>query len=244
MIGYTGDNVENYAFKTWQPGVWNSICMTYDGEKQEMKININEKNVLESNSYTIKYQGGHNIVLMNDGAFWGGSPMHGKVTDVNVWRRVLTDKEIHHWEECKSSEGGDLINWETARFNLTAGITESVEDKEKYICFHKTSGKIYKTIKSKETFDGGIKYCNTIGAEVATADDASSLKVKEDLLLKSSTFSAGDGGELQEELHLLRPVLHRVHRQEGEQEVGQLQQPAAAYTERLGRGFSQELHST
>ena len=24
VIGYTGDGVENHAFKTWQPGVWNS----------------------------------------------------------------------------------------------------------------------------------------------------------------------------------------------------------------------------
>ena len=130
MIGYTGDGVENHAFKTWQPGVWNSVCLTYDGTKQTLKININEKNVFVSNSYTIKYRGNYNLVLMNDGAFWGGSPMHGKMTDVNVWRRVLTDKEIHHWEECKSSEGGDLVNWETARFNLTAGISQTVEDKE------------------------------------------------------------------------------------------------------------------
>ena len=177
MIGYTGDGVENHAFNTWQPGVWNSVCLTYDGTKQTLKININEKNVFVSNSYTIKYRGNYNLVLMNDGAFWGGSPMHGKMTDVNVWRRVLTDKEIHHWEECKSSEGGDLVNWETARFNLTAGISQTVEDKEKYICFHKTSGKIYKTIKSEENFDGGVKYCNTIGGDVATADDTTSLKV-------------------------------------------------------------------
>ena len=154
-----------------------------------MKININEKNVLESNSYSIKYEGDHNIVLMNDGAFWGGSPMHGKMTDVNVWSRVLTDDEIHHWEECQSDQGGDLVNWETARFNLTAGITQTVEDKEKYICFHKTSGKIYKTIKSKETFDGSVKYCNTIGAAVAKAEDANSLKEMEESFKKSCTYS-------------------------------------------------------
>ena len=134
--------------------------------------------MFESSSYTIRYQGNHNLVLMNDGGFWGGSPMHGKVTDVNVWSRVLTDDEIHHWEECKSSQGGDIVNWQTAKFNLTTGISQTVEDKEKYICFHKTSGKIYKTIKSKETFDGGVKYCNTIGALVATANDVGSLKVR------------------------------------------------------------------
>ena len=154
-----------------------------------MKININEKNVFESNSYTIKYEGAYNIVLMNDGAFWGGSPMHGKMTDVNVWSRVLTDKEIHHWEECKNDQGGDLVNWETARFNLTAGVSQTVEDKEKYICFHKTSGKIYKTIKSKENFDGSVKYCNTIGAFVATAEDASTLKEMEESFKKSCTYS-------------------------------------------------------
>ena len=28
VIGYTGDGVENYAFKTWMPGVWNSKFST------------------------------------------------------------------------------------------------------------------------------------------------------------------------------------------------------------------------
>ena len=28
VIGYTGDGVENHAFKTWQPGVWNSKSST------------------------------------------------------------------------------------------------------------------------------------------------------------------------------------------------------------------------
>ena len=152
---------------------------------------MNEENVFETTSYSIKYQGDHNIVLMNDGNFWGGSPMHGKMTDVNVWSRVLTDDEIHHWEECKSDQtgGGDIVNWETARFNITAGISQTVEDKEKYICFHKTSGKIYKTIKSKENFDGTVKYCNTIGADVATAEDANSLKEMEESFKKSCTSS-------------------------------------------------------
>ena len=165
------------------------MCLTYKASNNQLKINMNEANVFESDSYTIKYQGDHNIVLMNDGAFWGGSPMHGKMTDVNVWSRVLTDEEIHHWEECKNDQGGDLVNWETARFNLTAGISQTVEDKEKYICFHKTSGKIYKTIKSKETFDGSVKYCNTIGALVATADDETTLKQMEESFKKSCTYS-------------------------------------------------------
>ena len=104
---------------------------------------------------------------------------------------MLTDDEIHHWEECKSDQtvGGDIVNWETARFNITAGISQTVEDKEKYICFHKTSGKIYKTIKSKENFDGTVKYCNTIGADVATAEDAKSLK-------EINTIGASRSGEV------------------------------------------------
>ena len=37
VIGYSGDGVENHAFKTWQPGVWNSK----EGGQRERKFSRN-----------------------------------------------------------------------------------------------------------------------------------------------------------------------------------------------------------
>ena len=57
------------------------------------------------------YQGDHlkaegeNIRLMNSGGAWNWFPMHGSVTDLAVWDRILNTTEMMAWATCQEEEG-------------------------------------------------------------------------------------------------------------------------------------------
>ena len=52
----------------------------------------------------------------------------GKMSDINLWSRILTRREIYNWMNCAGSMTGDLASWETdptGQFDITgARITE------------------------------------------------------------------------------------------------------------------------
>ena len=58
---------------------------------------------MEISNYTGLYsqKKDRNLVLMNDGGYWGGEPGHGAMTDVNVWHRELSDVEMSDWAHCR-----------------------------------------------------------------------------------------------------------------------------------------------
>ena len=176
VLGYVGDGVYNENFPAWQPGVWSSGCVTVVPQQGNLTVVLNGQTVFETTEYEMEFQPGRNIVLMNDGAEWGGLPNHGEMTDVNVWRRILTLDEMRQWESCQSEPSmvGDVVRWDTASLNLTLGVSVREADKTE-ICPTKKGRKTYKAFKSKNTFTEMTKLCRNLGGQIAVAEDAGAL---------------------------------------------------------------------
>ena len=180
VVGYVGDGVFNENFPAWQPGVWNSACVKVAPQQRRLTVVLNGQQVLETTEYQMEFQSGRNIVLMNDGAAWGGLPNHGEMTDVQVWSRTLTLEQIRQWESCEADTSlvGDVVNWDTARFNLTAGVFVTERDKTE-ICSTQSARKTYKAFKSRNTFTQMTKLCRNLGGRTAVAEDAGALELME-----------------------------------------------------------------
>ena len=114
MFGYTRfAYLGGYEyFPSWQPEEWNSACVLASAPLSRFKVIINGETAVEISNYTGLYSqlgGGKNLVLMNDGGYWGGEPMHGAVTDVNVWPRQLSQTELEDWAECRGAAQGRSV---------------------------------------------------------------------------------------------------------------------------------------
>ena len=53
--------------------------------------------------YFLHFKSPQNIVLMNSPYV---EPHHGAMTDVNIWKRILTEQEQSDWMFCKTETGG------------------------------------------------------------------------------------------------------------------------------------------
>ena len=122
----------------------------------------------------VDYKGTHkkrpgNIFLLN--AFFKQSgfvyPMEASITDVNIWRRVLTPDQIKRWSQCTNKEGGDFINWETSDISADGVATHDVEKTD--ICHSKQI--VYMAFENKLSFAETNQFCPMLNGEVATAND-------------------------------------------------------------------------
>ena len=82
----------DYRFlPSWSPGLWNSVCISASASLGLFSLNINDGEVRFKSE---QYDGYHttrdvNIILM--GRDNSDCPMHGAVTDVNVFSRLLSE---------------------------------------------------------------------------------------------------------------------------------------------------------
>ena len=78
--------------------------------ENELYFNITIANASFENS---------NLKLMNGINYNNrSSPMHGSVTDVNIWNYILTTEEISNWTNCKKIRKGNIIDWNTAVLDI------------------------------------------------------------------------------------------------------------------------------
>ena len=99
-------------------------------------------------------------------------PMHGAVTDVNIWRGTLTQAQISDWMFCEREEtGGDsdlLLGWETAELRITGLHTFQLNRSE--TCAAR-SNKTIRAFNHIKDFDETSRFCQNIGGVMAVAVD-------------------------------------------------------------------------
>ena len=94
------------------------------------------------------------------------SPLHGAVTDLNLWDRGLSDQEISDWMTCQAEagSGGNIVSWETAELtvrDLQLGHVERTET-----CLSRTTT-TYLAFNEKKEFGEIVRFCQNIGGEMA-----------------------------------------------------------------------------
>ena len=82
----------------------------------QLKINLNGKIVKNTNNYLgLLKEYDQNLFLMNYNPYLD-SPVHGEITDVNIWNRILTENEVDGWLKCEDGvQAGKMLDWATAK---------------------------------------------------------------------------------------------------------------------------------
>ena len=68
--------------------------------------------------------------------YFDNKPLIGKMADVNVWSRFLSEEELRRFSRCDRAEArrGDLVNQDTADWNITGSlITASTVDEDEVL---------------------------------------------------------------------------------------------------------------
>jgi hypothetical protein len=120
----------------WPPMRWQHICITYDNKTGIIKISNQEKltstySPKKANS-TINIKA---ITLMKtiiieanktedrDENDKSGS-MVGRITDLNIWNISFSENEMTKWLNCKDTQKGNILAWESSSWILE-NVTES-----------------------------------------------------------------------------------------------------------------------
>ena len=133
-------------------------------------VNINGEDVSTSD----KYDGNHqesagNIILMSNGGL-----SRGAVTDVNLWKRILTAEEIRDWQFCRTKPGEISINWDTAELHVNLMEISDVDKTE--TCLKKPAEKNYVAFTVGRTLDESVIFCKGLGGELAVIRDEESAR--------------------------------------------------------------------
>ena len=178
----------NGYYQAWQPGVWNHCCITASDSQGLLEININGETHYRTKNYRKTFSKlEHNIVLMNDGGYWEGIPMHGSVTDVQVWSRVLSGEEMAGWYHCNTTITGDIIDWATVQW-ATLHLN-TVEMDKTSICMRDAGDPVFKAFNTKKNFAETLHFCETIQGKIALAEDRQTYKAMNETFLEVCTTS-------------------------------------------------------
>ena len=163
-------------FQSWQPGDWNSACiLAASGPASRFKVVINGETALEVSNYNGLFSqlGDKNLVLMNEGGYWGGEPSHGAMTDVNVWPRDLSDGEVSDWAQCRRTPPGRTLAWEEARLEVKLLRVSDINLSQ--TCNSGQQASFFTAFNAAITFQETIKFCGKIGGNMAVARDNQTL---------------------------------------------------------------------
>ena len=163
---YLGPSLHEVYFPSWKPGEWRSFCALASLSQNYFKLYINNDLSFQTMKYVDGPSDGHKVVNNN---LFLLHYMKGSITDVNIWRGIMKEKDMFDWMNCKSSDGdgGDIINWKNASIDLH-GTVSSFDMSIGEICMNtEKKGKIM-AFQEKMNFEDGKHFCGKVG-EMAVA---------------------------------------------------------------------------
>ena len=112
---------------------------------------------------------------MNTGGDWGGWPLHGAVTDLQGWDRILEPREMRAWARCEEvgPGPGNLVSWDQARLR-TNNITEFTVSQAE-LCQAATARQNIQAFANRNDFYESQRFCESLAAKMAVAEDGVSL---------------------------------------------------------------------
>ena len=188
-FGYFYENGKSTGYyPAWQPGIWNQACITASDSQGYLEININGETHYRTNNYMKTFSGrNHNIVLMNDGGYWEGLPMHGSLTDVQVWSRVLSREEMVAWYHCNSTSTGDIIDWGTVSMKTNK---INITDLDKSTICMRPEVPVFRAFQQKRNFAETLYICESINGKMAVAEDREKYEEMNQTFVQSCPSSA------------------------------------------------------
>ena len=170
----SGINTSSY-FSIWNIGVWNQFCL--QKLKTDMTLFINEKEVKKVSNFDQSSLSG-NIRLMNfkiDEMIT--YPMHGEVTDLQIWDRIVSPSE--------NDSDGNVLSWKDV--HLTKQKGQEILEKD----FKDNSNKMLIYITNDRNINRSSYFCINKGREIAVATDNKTLKEMQNSLVDDPVPNSG-----------------------------------------------------
>ena len=152
------------GFEIWASNRWSSFCLSYTKSQGNLKV------VKDGKEMMIDYPRDDlkHVVIPEDVLIdrvwlarchfdWKGSCSGpgGQVTDFNMWKRALTTQEMMDYTTCKRMLKGDMINWDTSKWELENMSERETSDEE--ICVSPRPGNVL--FPEKRTFADIRSFC-------------------------------------------------------------------------------------
>lgn len=100
--------------------------------------------------------------------------MHGAMTEVEVWGRVLTGAQLEDWRECATSTPGDVVHWGAAVLE-TQGLEVSEMDRRE-VCSRREEKVEIQSFGITKSFQNTTIFCKNLGGDIAVARDEETFK--------------------------------------------------------------------
>ena len=155
-------------FPGWSPGEWRSVCMSGSSVSRSWNITLDGRKTVSFEYDSYHKRSGENMVLMNKMEGFP-RPLHGAVSDLQVWSRLLEEEELLQWLHCRSDLLGNFLTWESLHLNTTGGLLTSDRHKDD-ICWKENKKKKYFNFDLKMIFEETRTFCRNIGGEIATVE--------------------------------------------------------------------------
>ena len=171
-------------FKVWDIRMWNHACILLDASSGTVKTVINGRTVANTNfSFDHSLLAGNLTMMAYPKGEGFSHSFFGRLTDVNIWSRSLTEEEVAAWTLCHDSGGGDLVDWRTATWGAR-GLKEVQVEREE-VCRERTDSGL-KVSDNKRNFDDSLHFASLLGGEIAVASSNTTMQKMINLLANQS----------------------------------------------------------
>ena len=155
-----------HSFPIWDIQVWNHVCIILDSVSADLRIVLNGETVLDVHLEADISPLDKNLSIMGKPSTSGYLySMFGRMTDVNMWSRSLTEVEAVAWTLCRTMEGGDLVDWRTATWEAR-GLQEVQVEREE-VCRERKDRLLVSEVK--RDFDATLHLARMLGGTMAIA---------------------------------------------------------------------------
>ena len=153
-------------------GMWHTVCLTTENLSTKLKVFVDNTLVANVEDYNQEHKFGKgNIFLFGMLGDQDDGSAEFEISDFNIWKEPKSKDFIEKWTNCDIASEGNFIKWSSNLFQLSNVYNREIPKDE--ICLQSKT-KIVGSTK-KRNIDDTIKWCKTLGGEIAVATDKQKL---------------------------------------------------------------------
>ena len=151
------------------PEKWLFFCFSFDNIEKVIKVYVDSEKILEKKIHKGLEDFEIESNFLKEEKFANAKEFAGQISDLNIWSKILIEKEIFDLYSCKAiSINPDVVNWTNTEFELGPNIT--ITERKEHPCLEKENEKsqhvIYNFTTSMELQRSPIRFCEGLGGRM------------------------------------------------------------------------------
>ena len=199
LVAYFGSDQISAKIIPFQHRAWNYICWTYSTVTKENELFFNGKLLVRKKYSQLPVVEGNGNVYASEfvigqeqdvvgGGYTVSQTYSGEIAELNIWDYVLEQDMIKNVAECNNRVSGNIVSWETEKWNVNQGVIHNQLD-EKIFCRHNKQLVIFPT---RQPLHISKIICAAHGGKIATPMSMEENKNIKDLVEKHTDCVSSD----------------------------------------------------